>query len=70
MNTKSALGMMAGMASIAGMGMSKNRGNLKTSPFMKTCHQCGCEYDNRGKICGKCYKKNGKQFIKGKVNEE
>jgi hypothetical protein len=26
---------------------------------LKKCKQCGCLYDNRGKICGKCFESNG-----------
>ena len=37
---------------------------FKLADYKKECKQCGGNFSNRGKICEKCFEKNGKVLTK------
>ena len=48
-----------GLASAMHTLLFHQRNKYQQQPYLKTCSQCGCEYNNRGKICKDCFEGNG-----------
>lgn len=43
---------------------TKKKHKDANAPFVKECGQCGEGFTTRGKICEKCFKKNGRKLEK------